>query len=88
MLDQLRQYVIGETVDVHIARFFDTDATAVRFLKDLLTSSSFMVPFVTFVRRKTDLAVAGQNTVVAKVSKKKPVAVMEAYGDIIEFSLI
>lgn len=38
----------------------------------------------TFVTRKTDTAIAAQNTVISKASMKKPNAATEAYGYIIK----
>lgn len=52
MLVMLRKDVIEETLDAQIAKRFDTDAASKRLSKRLLTSSSFMAPITTFVRRK------------------------------------
>lgn len=51
MLDLLRKYVIGESLDAHIAKFFDDDAAAKEFSKRLLAPNSFIEPIATFVRR-------------------------------------
>lgn len=52
----LRKEVIGDTLDSHIARLFDTDADSDRLSKRFLFSSTFMGPIATFVRRKPDAA--------------------------------
>lgn len=84
ILDLLRKKVIGETLNAGIAKFFDTDAAPVRLSKKLLTSSSFMALITTFVRRKTDSAIADQKCRLAMASKKEAVPDLEAYDDIIE----
>lgn len=48
MPDPLRKDVTGETLDAHLAKLFDTDASADRLSRDLLTSSSFMALIATF----------------------------------------
>lgn len=73
MMGELREEVIGETLDAPIGKILDTDVAANRLLKKLLTSRSFMRPIATFIRHNTDSAIAVQNTVLAKASKKKPV---------------
>lgn len=52
MLYLLRKDVMGETLEAHISKSFDTYAAADRLLKKDLTSSSFMALIATFVRRK------------------------------------
>lgn len=84
VLDQLRKEVVGETLDVHIAKFLDMDAAADRVSKKLLTSSSLMAPVVTFVQRKSDTAIADKGTEFTKASKMEPVIATEIYGDIVE----
>lgn len=56
MLDLLRNYANGQTLDVHIAKAFDTDADVEGISKGLLASSLFMAPSATFLRRMTDPA--------------------------------
>lgn len=52
MLDLLRKDVNEDTLDVHIAKFFDTNAAADRLLQRLLSSITSMAPNAAFVRRK------------------------------------
>lgn len=56
MLDLLRKYVIGKTLDAHIAKFSDKDEAAEGFSNMLFTSTSFMTPIATFVRGKSNTA--------------------------------
>lgn len=55
MLDLLLREVIRDTLDSHIARFFVAGAAANRPSQRFLTSSAFMVPIVTFIKRKIDI---------------------------------
>lgn len=50
MLDLMRKEIIGEDLDAHISKFFNTDAAAGRLLKNLPTSNSFIAPVATVVR--------------------------------------
>lgn len=84
MLDLLRKEIIGETLGGHVAKLLDTDAAINRLSKELLTSSLFVALIVTFVQLENGSAIADQNTVLATASKKKLLASMEEYGDIIE----
>lgn len=68
MLELFREDVIGETLNTHISRCFDTCAATDRLSKKLLTSSSFMTAISTIVRHKTDTAIEEQNWVRAKAS--------------------
>lgn len=86
MLDRLRNSVIGETLDTHIAIFFDTDAGTDRLSKELLASSSFITPMATFIRLETNNSIADQNTVMAMTSVMESVAAVEAYGSIVDES--
>lgn len=58
VLDLFQNDVIGKPVDPHIAKIFDTNAATDRLSKTLLTSSSFMVPILMFVQRKTNSGLA------------------------------
>lgn len=51
MLDLLRKDVIGGKSDTHSAKFFDMDQAIKRFSKRLGTSTSFIAPIATLVRR-------------------------------------
>lgn len=84
MLDLLRKDSIGENVNALIAKFSDTDADTDRLSKKFLTSTSSMASRATIVRRKTDSAIAGENTEMAEATKKESMEATEAYGDIIE----
>lgn len=76
--------VIGETLDSHIAKFFDSYVATEWLSKQLLILSSFMAPIATFVRRKTRINLSNENKVFAKSSKMEPVAATEACSNIIE----
>lgn len=82
MLYLVREDVIEETLDAHKAKFFDTYSVTGRPSKKNLTSSAFMETMATFVQRQTDNALEDKGTVVAKASKKEPLAATEAYGNI------
>lgn len=49
-LDLLRNSVIGQMLDAHIAKFFDTDAAAEGLSKRMLAWNFFSDPIATFVR--------------------------------------
>lgn len=66
LLDQLHNDVIGETLNAHIAKFFDPYAAISRLSKKLLTANSFMASMATFVRCETNTAITDQNAVIAK----------------------
>lgn len=63
--------------DSHIVKFFNTHAPADRLSEERRPSSTLMALIATSVCRKTDSTIADPNTVIAKPSKKKPVAAME-----------
>lgn len=46
--------VIGETLDAHMAKFFETDGAGEELPRKVLSLDSFMVPIATFARRKAD----------------------------------
>lgn len=50
----LREYIIGQPLDAHIAKYFGTDEAANGLRKRLLTSASFMPPIATSVRCELD----------------------------------
>lgn len=55
----LRKEVIGETLDAHIGKWFNTDAAAEHresLLRKLVAISLFMAPIETFVMHKKDIA--------------------------------
>lgn len=52
MLDSLCEKVIGETLNAHIGKLFDRYEAAEGRSKKLLTSTSFIAPIATFLRRK------------------------------------
>lgn len=54
ILGLLCKEVIGETLEARREKLLDTDASADRFSKRLLTSGSYMKPTVTFMRREMD----------------------------------
>lgn len=54
MLDVLCRNVICNTIDAHIANYFNVDANADKLSKRLLNSSSFIAPITTFVRLQAD----------------------------------
>lgn len=80
MWDLKPKDVIGETLDAHIANFFDTNAAAEGLSKRLLASSPFMVPIATFMRRRTDTALKENNYSTAFVSIE-PVDTVQTYND-------
>lgn len=84
MLDLLRKDVIGEKLDRHIAKFFDTEAATDGLSKKLMTSSSFMAPIATFVSRRPDSAIADMGTAAAKASKIEQFDAIEIYNDVID----
>lgn len=55
--DLLREGVMRDKLDAHIAKFFDPDAAADRLSKRSLTSSKPMGPIAIFARGKTDTAI-------------------------------
>lgn len=58
MLDLVHKDVIGESLDAPIVKFIDPYPAAERLSKRLLISGTFMVPFATLVKRKSDSAIA------------------------------
>lgn len=70
MLDLLRKYVFGETVDAHIKKLFDTDAAAEGMLKSFPSPSSFMAPIETFVGCKMDTTMEEREYSTAFASKE------------------
>lgn len=80
----MRKEVINGTLDADLAKLFDINTAADTISKELLTCSSSIAPIATFVRHKKDSLIAGQNSVVANLSRKGPAAVVGEYGDIIE----
>lgn len=56
LLDLLRKDIIRETLKVHMAKLFGTNTAADRPSKWLLTSTMFLEPIATFLRRQTDTA--------------------------------
>lgn len=84
MLDTLREEVFDEPLNPFIVIFFDSDVPFDRLSKNLLTSSSFITPIGTFIRRKIHRTIADKSTVLAKTSKKELVADIVAYGDTIK----
>lgn len=83
MLDLFCNRGICDTLNAHIEKLFNTKVATNSLSKNLLTLSSFITPMTSSIRRRTDSAVADQNKLFAKTLKKEPVAVTEAYGDII-----
>lgn len=65
-LDLLREDVIGETLNAHIAELFDMDAATNRVFEKILMWSSFIAPITMFVQRKTETTIADKDTVFAK----------------------
>lgn len=53
MLGLLREEVIDDTQEAHIANFLNTIVAGDKLPKRVLTSSSIMAPIARFVRRKT-----------------------------------
>lgn len=54
LLDELRKAVIRETLDAHVVRFFDTNATGGEFLKRLRRRSSYIAIIGTSGNHKMD----------------------------------
>lgn len=57
-------------MDAHITKLFDTCAASKEFSKSMLTSSSFMAPITTFVRRTTNTSMYENKYSVAYASKE------------------
>lgn len=51
VVELLHKDVDGDTLDAHIAKFFDIDAAADWLSKNLLTSRLFMASMATFLKR-------------------------------------
>lgn len=83
-VEPLLKDVTSETLVAHLANLFDTYASTKRLWKKLLTPRSLIAPTTMFVHSKTYYAIADQNIVLGKVSKKEPVVVMETYGEMVE----
>lgn len=71
-----RKDVIGEILNDHVAKVFDTNAATARLSKELLASSSCVAPIATFEQHKTDPFIAGKITVISKTSKMELVPAM------------
>lgn len=56
MLDRLREKVISDTLDAHIANCFKTDVATHELSKRLLNSSLSTAPIASVIRAKTDTA--------------------------------
>lgn len=78
----LHKEVVVETLDAHIAKCFDTNATADRFSKRLMIPSSFMAGSGSFVKCMTNTTIYKKKYIIALVSKEL-VAPVEASHDVI-----
>lgn len=56
MMDLLRRDVIGDTLDAHVARFFEKDEAAEGLWKRMFTSTSFMGRIENFAGHRMDTA--------------------------------
>lgn len=84
MSDLFRNDFMGETLNAHKTKSFDTFAAADCLSKKLLISGSLMAPIETFVQRKTDSAIGEKKRVFAKASRMELARAMKPNGDIIE----
>lgn len=87
ILNLLRNEVIGKPLDAHVAKFADAEVAANVLPKRMLISSYHMAPLPTFVRRKTDSAIADKRIVSRKAPKKEQVPDVETYKDVNESRL-
>lgn len=71
ILGLLHKDVIGDTLNAHKARLLDINESADGPSKKLLTPCSFMTTITKFCQGEINTAIAEQNLVFAKASKKE-----------------
>lgn len=66
----VRKLVIGETLDAHVAKNFDTEAAVDGLSNRLLTPSSLLAPITAFIRRKINTTMENKKYSVTYTSKE------------------